>query len=396
MEGVNKELLPKKLTFFEKALKSLKKFFVPTRLGYNELVVSMKRKALIRSYEQYNSRKKEDEKKDELNKMFNQRYLVYLESIDKLIMDSIYRKVKLDICNEFEKQSILNYYKITTYKKSNYEEYKLRKERFLIELDYILQMQKGLLSEKHEKLYAEKQTRIHRDLLRVYSQKIMDKAEKGESASLETYVSIFIAIEEYTEKIFPILIKYDTENEYTEGIKKYDELQKYMVGKLDERSYLEKNLLLLSISRDLFTHSLPLNAAENCYNKLLKDTRILLMNTKNDFRKEKAYKMIQLIIEKLNEEILTTKVFWENSKDKEENKLFWSNYRKAETEEEKEILMIYKEKRQIADEKGKYQKLIKYYNSKLVEYGVMRKCSGYKTLEGKFERNLKEKNKLSA
>lgn len=396
MEATNNGLLPKKLNFFEKVVKGLKRLFTPTRVGINELIISMKRKGLIRIYEQYNSRKKDDDKKEILNKLFNEKYIDYLASIDKYIMDSIYKKVKLEISNEFEKQSILNYYKISTYKNNQYEEYKLRKERFLVELDYILQMQKGLLSEKHEKLYAEKQTKIHRELLKEYSRRILEKAEQGESATLETYVSIFIALEEYVDKIFPILVKYDTDNEYMEAINKYDILQKYMTGKLDERSYLEKNLLLLSISRDLFTHSLPLSAAESCYNKLLKDTRILLMNTKNDYRKEKAYYMIKLIIEKLNEEILSKKVFWENSLEKEKNKEFWTNYKNANSDKEKEILMILEEKRKIQEDKSKYSKLISYYNQKLVEYGVMKNLKGYKKLEGMFTRHIEENKKMSA
>lgn len=394
MENTTSNLLPKKLNIFEKVAKGLRRIFTPTRVGINELIISMKRKGLIRIYEQYNSRKKDDEKKDILNKLFNEKYIDYLASIDKYIMDSIYKKVKLDISNEFERQSILNYYKISTYKKEYYEEYKLRKERFLVELDYILQMQKGLLSEKHEKLYAEKQTKIHRELLREYSRRIEEKEEKGEAPSLETYVSIFIALEEYTDKIFPIIIKYDTENEYMEAINKYDMLQKYMAGKLDERAYLEKNLLLLSISRNLFTHSLPLASAESCYNKLLKDTRILLMNTKNEYKKEKAYNMIKLIVEKLNEEILSKKVFWEDNKEKEANSEFWKMYKEASTEEEKEILLIMEEKRKLKEEK-RFEDLIKYYNKKLVEFGIMRNCKGRKTLEGKFSRKIKE-NKLSA
>lgn len=395
MEQVGNKLLPKKLNLFEKVVKGLKRIFTPTRVGINELIISMKRKGLIRIYEQYNSRKKDDEKKDILNKLFNEKYIDYLASIDKYIMDSIYKKVKLEISNEFERQSILNYYKISTYKKDKYEEYKLRKERFLVELDYILQMQKGLLSEKHEKLYAEKQTKIHRSLLKEYSRRIEEKMENGESASLETYVSIFIAIEEYTDKIFPIIIKYDTDNEYVDAINKYDELQKYMSGKLDERLYLEKNLLLLSISRDLFTHSFPLNCAESCYNKLLKDTRILLMNTKNEYKKEKAYHMIGLIIEKLNEDILSKKIFWEESREKDLNKDFWTKYKAATSDKEKEVLIILEEKRHLKEEKEKYSSLLKYYNNKLVEYGLMKNCKGRKTLEGKFSRKIKE-NKLSA
>ncbi len=39
-------------------------------------------------------------------------------------------------------------------------------------------------------------------------------------------------------------------------------------------------MLLLGISRRLFTHSLPLSVAEQCYIKLLKDVRSLIVDTR--------------------------------------------------------------------------------------------------------------------
>ena len=60
----------------------------------------------------------------------------------------------------------------------------------------------------------------------------------------------------------------------------YDKYEKYSVGKLDQAEVIEKNMILLGISRKLFTHSLPLVVAEQCYIKLLKDIRALIVDTR--------------------------------------------------------------------------------------------------------------------
>ena len=41
-------------------------------------------------------------------------------------------------------------------------------------------------------------------------------------------------------------------------------------------------MILLSLSRKLFTHSLPLIVAEQCYEKLLNDVRSLIVDTKSN------------------------------------------------------------------------------------------------------------------
>lgn len=73
-----------------------------------------------------------------------------------------------------------------------------------------------------------------------------------------------------------------------------------MVGKLDTRDNIEKNMVLLGLSRKLFTHSLPLIVAEQCYEKLLKDARSLVQDTKIATKREKAYAMLINLIEDYN------------------------------------------------------------------------------------------------
>ena len=89
----------------------------------------------------------------------------------------------------------------------------------------------------------------------------------------------------------------------------------YTVGKLDTKDNIEKNVVLLGISRKLFTHSLPFIVATQCYEKLLKDARILVQDTKIATKRERAYSMLINLIEDYNIKLLSTKVYWENTKE---------------------------------------------------------------------------------
>ena len=81
-------------------------------------------------------------------------------------------------------------------------------------------------------------------------------------------------------------------------------------------------MVLLGISRKLFTHSIPLIVAEQCYEKLLKDARILVQDTKIANKREKAYGMLINLIEDYNVKLLSTKVFWQDLSKRDEYKKF--------------------------------------------------------------------------
>ena len=145
-------------------------------------------------------------------------------------------------------------------------------------------------------------------------------------------------------------------------------------------------MLLLGLSRKLFTHSLPLTVAEQCYLKLLKDARTLVQDTKMSSRREKAYNTLINLIEDYNIKLLSTKVYWDSSEQRDAFKNFWSEYKKIsklkETDfieyvKQKETLFIKDDIKKIRMEKLDYTKLIKYYKRKLVDYGVMKQIEGY-------------------
>ena len=201
---------------------------------------------------------------------------------------------------------------------------------------------------------------------------------------VEIYSSIFDTLEEYVRKVLPMKLEIEKDNEnYNNILSSYEEYEKFSVGKLDEKEFLEKNMILLGLSRYLFTHSLPLVAAEQCYNKLLKDIRNLILNSKTAEKKEEAYKMLIKLIEDYNVKLLSTKVYWDNQKEREAYKEFWKKYSNESDSEKKEILSLKRELSQIENKGERNISLRNFYKKKLVEFGAMKKVknkaiTGYK------------------
>ena len=154
-------------------------------------------------------------------------------------------------------------------------------------------------------------------------------------------------------------------------------------------------MILLAISRKLFTHSLPLIVAEQCYEKLLKDARTLLQDTKMAAKREKVYSMLINLIEDYNIKLLSTKVYWDSPKAREEYKIFWNRYQEIsklkesnfiQYVKEKEILFIKNDMKKLHNEKTDYSKIIKYYKRKLVDYGAIRQIMNSYQSKGKYKK----------
>ena len=145
----------------------------------------------------------------------------------------------------------------------------------------------------------------------------------------------------------------------------------------------------------MFTHSLPLIVAIQCYEKLLKDARVLVQDTKIATKREKAYNMLINLFEDYNIKLLSTKVYWENTKDREKFKKFWNQYKEIcklkevnfmEYVKQKEVLFIKNDIKKINENNDKidYSKLVKYYKRKLIDYGALRELKNSFKSQGKY------------
>ena len=407
MEERSLKVLSPNTTFFGKISNTLGKLLIPTKLGINGILISMKRNNVIKYYEVYKKAETSNDvsKKEQAENRFEEAYTLYLESIDKFIMDSVYKKVKSGTASVFEREALSDYYNIVHLKENEYLEYKYRKQKFLLELDFenFKDSGKEKSIEKYKKLYIEKVDSLYKGIIKNYSIKLADglKLQKNNSM-LDVYKNIFDTLEEYIKKVLPLKLEYEKDNEnYANIINGYEEYEKFSVGKLDEKEFLEKNMILLGLSRYLFTHSLPLVAAEQCYNKLLRDIRNLIVNSKTEEKREDAYKMLIKLIEDYNVKLLSTKVYWENPKDREEFKTFWNKYKEIcklketnfiEYIRQKEVLFIKNDMRKIKEGNTKtdYSKLITYYKRKLIDYGALRELKNACISEGKYTKKLKE------
>ena len=128
--------------------------------------------------------------------------------------------------------------------------------------------------------------------------------------------------------------------------------------------------------------------------KLLKDARCLVQDTKIATRREKAYNTLMNLIEDYNSKLLSTKVYWENSQQREEFKKFWDEFQAIcklkdkdfiEYVKQKEVLFIQDDMKKIVKEKFDYSNLKKYYKRKLVDYGAMKEILGFYS-EGKYKK----------
>lgn len=392
-------------TFFSKITKTLTKMLIPTKIGINGMLISIKRNNVLKAFEGYqNSNENYNQKEAEAK--YDAAYEVYLEALDKYVMDSIYKKVRNNTASEFEKEALSKYYEVTSLKEKEFIEYKNRKQKYLLELDNdgIQLSEKEKLIARYNEFYVSKMDVLYKSILKNYSIKLADAANSYEPEKEVVYTKIFHTLEEYIQNILTLKIKLqkDTkDSNISDVMKEYENYETYTVGKLDTKDNIEKNVVLLSISRKLFTHSLPLIVAIQCYEKLLKDARILVQDTKIAAKREKAYAMLINLFEDYNIKLLSTKVYWENAKDREEFKAFWNQYKEVsklketnfiEYVRQKEVLFIKNDMKKIETSKTKtdYSKLLKYYKRKLIDYGAMRELKNSYISQGNYKKKMKE------
>ena len=382
MEERSLKIYAQDKTFFTKITNTITKLLIPTRVGLNNMLITIKRNNLLKAYENYvEAEKEEPEKKKVSIKKYEDTFALYLESLDKYVMDSIYKKVKNETATDFEKNALSNYYLVIHLKETEYIEYKYRKQKFLLELDFedLKNTEKQKTLERYYSFYISKMDSLYKGILKNYSIKLADNLTPKNKQ--EIYEKIFALLQEYIVAILPLKMKTENKETYKNILNEYEKLENYQVGKLDQRDYIEKNMLLLGISRNLFTHSLPLVVAEQCYIKLLKDIRSLIVDTKILKKQERAYELLIDLIEDYNIKLLSTKIYWDKPEERTWYKKFWEEYQKINTlkesnpkeyKKQKEVLFIRSDLKMVYKNENRYYKIIKFYKNKLVELGAMR------------------------
>lgn len=380
-----------KKTFFSKLSSTFTKILAPTKTGINNLLINMKRTNVIKAYSQ-SVNCKDDEKKETFDRKFEESYVLYLESVDGLVIDTIYKRVKNNTASEFEKDALSKYYNVIHLKENDELEYKYRKQKYLLELDYnnVKEYGRKKVIEAYKEFYLSQIEQIFKKLLKHYSMKLSERL--SEMQKEEVYNKIFDTLEDYITNILP-----QKEVEDKEIIKQSSLFETYEVGKLDQVDILDKRMILLGISRKLFIHSLPLVVAEKCYVKLLKDTRNLIVDTKIARKRENAYQLLIRMFEQYNEKLLAVKIYWNNPEEKNKYANFVKECKRIELIKEqglekynikKQILYIREDMKKLEKYDDKYYRILQFYRNRLVNLGDMRnaknscKTGKYKYVSG--------------
>lgn len=398
MEQKSLRVLDTNKTFFSKITSTITKIIIPTRVGINSMLISMKRNNLIKAYQNYCVATQENdiERKEALLKKYEDAYSLYLEAIDKYIMDSVYKKVKNGTASNFEKDALSKYYLIVSLKEKQYIEYKYKKQEYLLKVDYesVTSLKKESVIEKYNKFYVSKMDSLYKGLLKNYSVQLADTVSSKIDSIENIYDKIFNGLEEYISEILPIKLRLDEKDEYKNIVDDYEKYETLLVGKLDERDLIRRKMILLGISRYLFTHSLPLIAAEQCYIKLIKDTRNLLLKTDTKPKKDRTFELLIELIEDYNIRLLSTKVYWDKPQEREEYKKFWNKYNEIkkiedskEQSKQKEILFLRNDIKKLSKSKNNYDNIIKEIKQKLVELGAIRQIkNSYRNVIGSYKK----------
>lgn len=380
-------------TFFGKLSNTLSKIMIPTKIGINGIVINLKRNNLLKAFENNINFKDNinDNKKHALEQKYQEAYSLYLEAIDKYIMDSVYKKVKSNTASEFEKNAMGNYYKITQIKEKDYNEYKYQKQKYLIELDYeSLKLNvKEKVIKKYNEFYVTQMDSFFKGILKCYSVKLAECSRKADEEKINVYNKIFDTLQEYVNNIITIKLQTDEGQLIEEKIGgDLQRLDQFDIGVLEPKDYVEKNMILLGISRTIFTHSLPLAATEQCYEKLLKDIRKIIVKDKTKKAKMETYNIFLDLMEAYSIKLLSGKVYWEKAEEREKYKKFYSEYEKTETSREKEILFLKRELSTLENNEEN-KEIIKFYKERLISYGAMKNIKNICKTGAKYTRTRK-------
>ena len=381
---------------FNRALSNLSKTLYLSRGNFKNLFIGMKRNQALRAFKNYQniSQIPDEQKREVINRKYEKAYCTYLEALDNYVVNTIYSKVRENKGSYEENKLIEEYQKIVSLKDTEHMEYKYKRQRFLIEKDFatVLKMKNLYTIEIYKNFYVYKMDNIYKTILRNYSIKLMENDNKD-----EIYDCMFKELEEYIVTVLPYKMQVSDLEVYKNIVDEYKKFDryKYEVDLTDGIKYVEKNMLLLSISRELFSHSLPLVAAEQCYIRLLKKARAILVKSDNFSQKEEAYKLIIDLIENYNVKLLSKKAYWDDPKEREEYRKFTNEFLRInklqnidyeEYVRQKESLFIYYDLKMLnRSNSDKYDQIKQYYRIKLRELkGLTKLKNRFKLLKGKY------------
>ena len=383
---------------FGKAINNLNRMLYSPSGSFFNLTINAKRNNVVKNFLQSENFEKigNDKKRNQVMTKYERTYEAYLTMLENYIKETIYNKSKKKVSSIKENKILSNYYELNNLKGVDLVEYKYKRQTLLLGMDWdiILTTKGNSFVEKYKKFYVSVVEKLYKSLMRHYAINLTD-ATKDKS---QTFKHIYDLIEDYIKDILPFQEDTETKNRILEVYKN----QIMTVDTYNKKSYSEikKSLLLLELSKFIFSYSLPMIAVDQCYQSLIIDARTAIMNTYLDADKFEIYQLLIDLFESYNVNVLSKKIYWDTDAEKSEYMKFWNTYEEfkkleridyAEYIRLREVHFIMDDLKKIKNDK-KYDEVRNYYRIRMIQQKGFRRLKnkvGTKTGVWRTRRRMK-------
>lgn len=366
---------------FGKAINNLNKILYSPSGSFFNIAINSKRNTVVKNFllSENFEKASSEKKRNQLMSKYEKGYEAYLNMLESYITETVYNKSKKKVSSIKENKLLSNYYEVINLKSTDFVEYKYRRQTLLLEMDWdiILATKSNSFVEKYKQFYLSVVEQLYKSMMRHYAINLTDATKDKQ----QTYSNIYNLIEDYIKVILP----YQDETETNKRIMEVYKNQIVTIDTYNKKAYseLKRSMLLLEISKFIFAYSLPMVALDQCYQELITNARVALMNTYLDADKFEVYQLLLDLFESYNINVLSKKIYWETEMEKEEYKKFWAKYNEfkkleridyAEYIRLREIHFVMDDIKKIKENK-KYDEVRSYYRERMQQQKGFRRLS---------------------
>jgi len=383
---------------FGKAINNLNRMLYSPSGSFFNLTINAKRNNVVKNFLQNENIENmvNDKKRNQMMTKYERTYESYLTMLENYIKETIYHKSKKKVSSIKENKILSSYYELISLKSLDLVEYKYRRQTLLLSMDWdiILSTKGNSFVEKYKKFYISVVEQLYKSLMRHYAINLTD-ATKDKS---QTFQHIYQLIEDYIKDILPYL----EETETKKRILNVYQTQILTVDIYTKKTYneLKKNMLLLELSKYMFAYSLPMVALDQCYQELIHDSKIAIMNTYIDADKFETYQLLIDLFESYHKNVLSKKIYWDSDAQKEEFIRFSNQYHEFKKLERidyseymrlREIHFIMNDLKAIKNDK-QYDELRSYYRERMKQQKGFRRLKNRTMMKsGRWKTRRREK-----
>lgn len=370
---------------FGKAISNLNRVLYSSSGGFYNLIINAKRNSIVKAFEAYkNSAQIADEnKRNQIVSKYEKAYDNYINALEKYVVEIVYNRVQKKVSSLTENRTMSMFYEVNSLKGTEYTDYKNRRQILLLDMDWdtVLSTKGENYTKKYKEFYLQNMDQLYKASMRHYAV-LLTNTTSGNIE--ERYEKVYGLVENYIKIVLPYRSDIPSKDKIIEIYKNFVmSIDSYSKKKSDE---IRREKVLLELSRELFVYSLPMVAAEQCFNYLIDKTRIAIENSFIDAEQFELYELLLDLIESYHINILSQKVYWDTQSDRDEHKKLWNEYNEAqkleridfdEFKRKREIIFVNYDLKVLKKMKKKYDVLRTYYINRMKQLHALREFKNH-------------------